>query len=335
MTTISKRFPREIDAAMRALRAASEVCQRVQRGRIAGGTLTKGDKSPVTIADFGSQAIVCRELARALPGDAVMGEEDAAELREPGHSAIADAVVDEVRQATGVSAREEILGWIDRARSDGGRGRFWTLDPIDGTKGFLRGEQYAVALALLDGGVVEIGALACPNLSGPHGKGVLLIAARGEGAWRFPLTAASASESAGERVRVSSGKDPAHARLLESVEAAHGDHGSHDRIGKELRVTATPVRLDSQAKYAVLAQGDAEVYLRMPTSADYRENVWDHVAGARIVEEAGGRVSDVRGRPLDATKGRKFTGNQGVVATNGALPAAFLAAIAKVGGLPA
>jgi 3'(2'), 5'-bisphosphate nucleotidase len=335
MTSISSRFPREIDAARRALRAASELCQRVQSRRIAGGTLTKGDKSPVTIADFGSQAIVGNELARALPGDALMGEEDAAELRDPRHAAIADAVVDEVRQSTGVSARDEILSWIDRARSEGGRGRFWTLDPIDGTKGFLRGEQYAVALALLDGGVVEIGALACPNLAGPRGRGVLLIAARGEGAWRFPLAAPSGSADPGERVRVSATSDPAHARLLESVEAAHGDHDSHDRIRQELRVAATPVRLDSQAKYAVLAQGDAEVYLRMPTSADYRENLWDHVAGARIVEEAGGRVTDVRGRPLDATRGRKFTANQGVVATNGVLHDVVLAAIAKAGGLPA
>jgi 3'(2'), 5'-bisphosphate nucleotidase len=335
MTSISSRFPREIDAARRALRAASELCQRVQSRRIAGGTLTKGDKSPVTIADFGSQAIVGNELARALPGDALMGEEDAAELRDPRHSAIADAVVDEVRQSTGVSARDEILGWIDRARSEGGRGRFWTLDPIDGTKGFLRGEQYAVALALLEGGVVEIGALACPNLAGPRGRGVLLIAARGEGAWRFPLAAPSGSADPGERIRVSATSDPARARLLESVEAAHGDHDSHDRIRQELSVAATPVRLDSQAKYAVLAQGDAEVYLRMPTSADYRENVWDHVAGARIVEEAGGRVTDVRGRPLDATFGRKFTANQGVVATNGALHDVVLSAIAKAGGLPA
>src|SRR5262245_64949858 len=116
MTSISKRFPREIEVALRALRSASELCQRVQAKRIAGGTLTKGDKSPVTIADFGSQAIVARELARALPGDALMGEEDATELREAANGAIAGAVVEEVRRSTGVSAPDEILGWIDRAR---------------------------------------------------------------------------------------------------------------------------------------------------------------------------------------------------------------------------
>ena len=48
------------------------------------------------------------------------------------------------------------------------RERFWTLDPIDGTKGFLRGEQYAVALALIVGGEVVVAALACPNLGAPE-----------------------------------------------------------------------------------------------------------------------------------------------------------------------
>ena len=54
---------------------------------------------------------------------------------------------------------------IDRGGRESGH-RFWTLDPIDGTKGFLRGDQYVVALALVVKGEVQIGALACPNLGG-------------------------------------------------------------------------------------------------------------------------------------------------------------------------
>ena len=63
----------------------------------------------------------------------------------------------------------------------------WTLDPIDGTKGFLRGEQYAVCLALLVDAKVQVGIMGCPNLpldaSKPDGpKGCLFIAVRGHGA---------------------------------------------------------------------------------------------------------------------------------------------------------
>ena len=62
----------------------------------------------------------------------------------------------------------------------------WTLDPIDGTKGFLRGEQYAVCLALLVDSSVEVGVIGCPNLpldpQKPNGqKGCLFIAVRGQG----------------------------------------------------------------------------------------------------------------------------------------------------------
>lgn len=63
----------------------------------------------------------------------------------------------------------------------------WTLDPIDGTKGFLRGGQYAVCLALVVDSVVQLGVMGCPNLpissSDPDGqKGCLFVAVKGQGA---------------------------------------------------------------------------------------------------------------------------------------------------------
>ena len=75
--------------------------------------------------------------------------------------------------------------------------------------------------------------------------------------------------------------------------------------------------MDSQAKYAAVAQGQAEIYLRLPTRVAYTEKIWDHAAGALIVEEAGGRVSDVDGKPLEWTHGYQLEVNRGVVVTNG------------------
>jgi 3'(2'), 5'-bisphosphate nucleotidase len=78
------------------------------------------------------------------------------------------------------------------------------------------------------------------------------------------------------------------------------------------------VRVDSQVKYGVLAKGDAEVYLRMPNPAkpDYREKIWDHAAGVIIVEEAGGKVTDINGKNLDFSAGAKLINNRGVIVTN-------------------
>ena len=68
----------------------------------------------------------------------------------------------------------------------------WTLDPIDGTKGFLRGEQYAVCLALIVDARVQLGVIGCPNLlvdaSKPDGpRGCLFVATRGQGAEQVRL----------------------------------------------------------------------------------------------------------------------------------------------------
>lgn len=81
-----------------------------------------------------------------------------------------------------------ILSAIDAGSHVGGpKGRCWTIDPIDGTLGFLRKEQYAVCLALIVDGVVELGILACPNLGsesvGDESKGVLFLARKGEGSY--------------------------------------------------------------------------------------------------------------------------------------------------------
>ena len=80
-----------------------------------------------------------------------------------------------------------------------------------------------------------------------------------------------------------------------------------------------------------MGRGEAEVYLRLPTRADYREKIWDHAAGVLVVEEAGGTVTDIAGRPLEFTHGRELTANRGVVVTNGRLHDRVLDAIRELG----
>jgi 3'(2'), 5'-bisphosphate nucleotidase len=141
----------------------------------------------------------------------------------------------------------------------------------------------------------------------------------------MPLDDASA-DRAGEPVRVAQPSSAAEGRYAESVEAAHSDQSASVRIGRALGIMSEPLRLDSQAKYAVVARGDASIYLRLPRGG-YVENVWDHAAGSLIVTEAGGRVSDVQGRPLDFTTGTRMTTNSGIVATAGSIHEAVVAAV--------
>jgi HAL2 family 3'(2'),5'-bisphosphate nucleotidase len=312
-----------------AVRAAARVCRAVQKDLVNAETLEKKDKSPVTVADFASQAIVCQRLQSAFPADPVVGEEDARALRAAGQEVLRASVTRHVNAEIETTAdSEQVLAWIDRGRAEPSV-RFWTLDPIDGTKGFLRAEQYAVALALIEGGEVVLGVLGCPNLpDGRDGTGALFTATRGGPAHALRLW--DDADTGGEPISVARLASAAEARFCESVESGHSDQGESAEIARLLGISAPPYRIDSQCKYGVVARGDASIYLRMPTRADYREKIWDHAAGKLVVEAAGGRVTDVNGEPLDFRQGRTLERNRGVVATNGAIHDEVLEAVRKV-----
>lgn len=322
----------EIKFAINAVRQAAMLVREVQT-ELAAPAMTKNDRSPVTVADFASQALIGHLLQEHFPADPLVAEEDSAALREPASADALDKVCAFAGRYTPSAEPEAILGWIDHARADTAS-RFWTLDPIDGTKGFLRGEQYAVALALVEDGQVKIGALGCPNLvdayrPDPDSTGSLVIAVRGEGTWVTCLV----SPGEYERLSVSQRTDPAEARILRSFEAGHTDASLIDVFTRELGTRSAPVLMDSQAKYAVLAAGKGDVLLRLlsPSRPDYREKIWDQAAGSLVLEEAGGRITDLDGRPLDFTQGRTLERNRGVVATNGYLHAAAVETLKRIG----
>ncbi len=322
----------ELDVAVAAVRAAAVLCETVRREMVTPA-LTKEDRSPVTVADFGAQALVCRALLAAFPDDPVVGEEDAAALRSDAEAAARAAVAGFVARSVPGASAEDALAWIDHGNGAVGP-RYWTLDPIDGTKGFLRNDQYAVALALVEDGVLQVGVLGCPNLpldpARPDGgRGVLFTAVRGGGARAMPLAAGNGD---GAAIRVSGGGDPAAWRLVESVESGHGHHSLQERIATSVGVTGGTVRMDSQAKYGAVARGEAALYLRLPSpkTPDYRENIWDHAAGVLVVEEAGGRVTDIRGRRLDFARNAKMVDNRGVVVSNGPIHDRVLAELAAI-----
>lgn len=326
----------EVRFVIQAVRRAAKLVEVVQREMVTPA-LTKDDRSPVTVADYASQALVSRMLLESFPEDPLVAEEDAGVLRSSEASDSLERVANFVHRYFPQATPDEVNEWIDRG-SAATADRFWTLDPIDGTKGFLRGDQYAVALALLVDGEVRVAGLGCPNLSGgyrpdPGGPGSLLVAARGQGAWTITLEEAPFQEADFQRLQVSDREDPTQARLLRSYVAEHTNVDKVDDLADLLGVSVEPVRMDSQAKYAVLAAGQGELYLRLlsPKKPDYREKIWDQAAGSLLAQEAGGRVTDLRGEALDFTQGRTLARNRGVLASNGLLHEAALEALREVG----
>ena len=332
--------------AIDAVLKAAKLCQKVQADMVPTDAIQKTDRSPVTVADFGSQALICKAISEALPEAVIVAEEDAASLK--ANPPLLERVVAYINHFDAAASAENVCAWIARGTGEVGD-TFWTLDPIDGTKGFLRRDQYAIALAQVINGEVTLGVLACPNL--PHrlndtvargpvprdasnnkdtsdrdtlsARGCLFVAIRGEGTAMYSLTGTFLGQA-----RVSA---DAH-RMAESFESSHGDSDAHAKVANQLGITAPPVQMDSQAKYGILARGEAAVYLRLPNPAslDYRECIWDHAAGLIVVEEAGGTVTDANGAPLSFLTGRRMVDNRGIVATNGKLHQRVLDAIPRL-----
>ncbi|MGA1225486.1 MAG: inositol monophosphatase family protein [Phycisphaerales bacterium] len=302
---------------MREAVALAARATRSVRAGFDGASHAKDDRSPVTVADWASQAVVSMTLGDALP---LVGEEEAAALRSDANAPLRARVVAAAAHALGRTVGEsECLDAIDRGRA-APCARFLTLDPVDGTKGFLRGQQYAISLALVEDGSVTAGVVGCPSLPEDGGdlsradpEGCVAFATLGGGAWitrgaEAPRRAAIANWSPGAAVRA-----------CESVESAHSRQDLSTELLASIGTPGAPARLDSQCKYIVVARGGADIYMRLPVKADYREKIWDHAAGALVAAEAGAKVVDVDGRPLDFGCGRELLGNRGVFAGHAAI----------------
>ena len=305
-------------------------------------SITKEDKSPVTVADLCAQAIIAKTLSEKLPPMQLIAEEDADYLRDPKHRAQLEAALDAARLVWPDVTAERLLYFIDlgRAALDSRPAAFWTLDPIDGTKGFVRGRQYAVALAGVTLGKPVMAVLGCPNLPlneaadfdlpDPSGRGSLYFAAAGEGAFACASTDAGAPA---ERMSVQPRAAEAEIRLARSAEVAHGGGSSIDRVMVRIdnEKPFASIRIDSQCKYALVARGHADGYLRIPPlESPRKEFIWDHAAGSLIAEEAGMTVTDCAGKVLDFSVGSRLENNRGVVACHPSLHAGFIEAIAKL-----
>lgn len=301
-----------------------ELChltRRIQDQRVM--VVEKNDASPVTVADLAVQVVLAFQLKRRFPNDLLVAEETADPLKT--NPQMLSVVGELVQECVGPCSPEEILDCLETGPQSGATA--WILDPIDGTKGFLRGDQFAIALALKQGTRLQFGLLGCPRLSarGPvPGQGLVAAAYLGQGCWQRELGASEWS-----RLQVSTEADPAGARLLRSVESGHTNERQIEGVVDKLSISAPPIRMDSQAKYVVLARGEAEAVMRCLAGGrqDYKEKVWDQAAGSVVVTEAGGTIADLHGRELDFSCSPRLSNNTGILASNGALHSPLLQAL--------
>jgi 3'(2'), 5'-bisphosphate nucleotidase len=317
-------------AAAAARAAAAAIAAVGDPARLAADSvMDKGAAGPATVADLAGQVAAIRALRSAEgPRCRIMAEESLDEVDRLGGDALVERVVRALQDAGLALSRDEVRDTLAAGIDAGGAdGECWALDPLDGTKGYLRGGQFAIAVGLLRDGVPVAGAVAAPRLAAhgtDAGAGVVFLAAAGQGAWQEELLAAPGGARTPVRARPWSRGDAI--RLGGSVERAHSASDVLEAAASALG-PVVPVRVDSQAKYALVARGDADAYVRRSPSPGYRECAWDHVAGALVAREAGCTVTDVHGRPMDFGGGRRLAASEGVLCAAPGLHGALLAAL--------
>ncbi|MCY4537241.1 MAG: 3'(2'),5'-bisphosphate nucleotidase [Chloroflexi bacterium] len=307
-----------------AVRDAVKLCRRVQEHYLIANTKSTGDhKEPVTIADYGSQAIICRALMRHFPDDGVVSEESGEQFLQLLSAEQRSQVLALLEDVLGSALSErDVVDWLEHGKGRATK-RTWVIDPIDGTKGFIALRHYAIACGALVDGQVAGGIVAAPGYA--EGEGALFYTENGA-TWRAPIAAGG-----GERVSVSARRDAGDFIAVQSYERAHA---SKSRMGRARQLAGLGdvriLELDSMEKYALVACGDADLYMRLPREGSaYRHKIWDHVAGVGLVQGAGGMVTDLDGSPLDFSQGESLP-NPGMIVSNGQHHERVVAAVGQV-----
>ena len=315
---------RELQPLIDAVRLACELCRRVRGSKV--GVSRKRDSSPVTIADYGAQALLCRALLRHYPEDGVIAEEGGeAFLSMPPEER--EQVVRLVGKLLGERVGEEdFVRWLDHGRGVRAE-RTWIIDPIDGTEGFVQGRAYAVCVGTLVEGEPVDGIIGAPV--SPLDEGGTLFFTDGGDAWAEPL------EGGESRVlHVSDRADPPSIRVVESYVMGRRSREIADRVYAEAGLDARRIkRYDGMVKYALVAAGAADLFVRGPR--DTRKDphkVWDHVAGTALVRAAGGRVTGLDGRSVDFSRGTDLH-TLGLIVSNGHIHPRLVQAMARVAGV--
>ncbi|PHT56105.1 hypothetical protein CQW23_04591 [Capsicum baccatum] len=258
------KYYRELEAAVDVVERACRLCIDVKSSLFSDDDriLEKNDQTPVTIADFGVQALVSLEMNKLFPSIPLVAEEDSSFLRSTNLvGAMVDAVANKATFRDEVT-EDSVLKAIDRGGKDAcsfgpNPATYWVLDPIDGTRGFVKGVEalYVVALALVVEGQIVLRVMGCPNWDEDY----------------FVNCVTGVQETGNNFSR--SGM----------IMVSHVGCGTWKQ---------------SLCKYMMLASGRASVFLLRATTRNVMKKIsgyapaWDHAVGIICGHDAGGKVHD-------------------------------------------
>jgi 3'(2'), 5'-bisphosphate nucleotidase len=347
-------FTYERRIAELAIQRAVLATELVRKRHIDNAVTWKEDRSPVSLADCASQALLVSAIRGAFPNDRIIAEESADDLRADAEmlQKVWDIVSstklesnDTDNSLASPQSAEDMLNLLEFSDGDSSNeGRVWTIDPIDGTMSYLDGCQYTVVAALLVNGIQEVGVVGCPRLSmtdenangcdwtavSPDEGGCMVSAVRTQGAHVRALSTGSLSP--GRPIPyLSKSFDVKNLRIAENARSVRPPFAERHRIADMLGGSWNPMQVCStQLRYVLCALGRCEVVTRFPAVQSQNAYVWDHAGGILIFSEVGGRTTDVEGRDIDCGRGRRLDGNVGTLGAPATVHSAVLDATRRV-----
>ena len=287
----------ELNLAAELVKTATDITEWF---RIKGfESFQKEDKSPVTLADYASQLFIVKKLKEKFPNDQIIAEES--------YNSHLDINVQNIIKRCYRSLELDLIEDIERILNYRGpySPRQWTVDPIDGTKGFQKNLSYAIGIGFMNNSELIAAAIGVPNYN-EKGR-ALFIAEKNQGA------RVSYGEEDFIPINVSDKKNIKKAKMCHSL---HYDEPWVMEFA-EIAGISNYIQMDSMAKFCMVADGTADLYIK-PMNEN-RSFSWDFLPGVLIVNEAGGIVSDLKGNNIKFNNEKCIISAPGLVASNGIL----------------
>ncbi|MFX0017353.1 MAG: inositol monophosphatase family protein [Promethearchaeota archaeon] len=287
----------ELDLAAELVKTATDITEWFRAKGFK--SFQKEDQSPVTLADYASQLFIVKKLREKFPNDQIIAEES--------FSSYIDNNVQKIIKRCYRSLELDLIEDFERILNYRGpySPRQWTVDPIDGTKGFQKNLSYAVGIGFMINSELIAAAIGVPNYN-EKGR-ALFIAEKNQG------TRASYGEEDFISVSVTDKKNIKKAKMCHSL---HYDEPWVTEFAHAAEINNF-IQIDSMAKFCMVADGTADLYIK-PMDKN-RSFSWDFLPGMLMVNEAGGIVSDLKGNNIKFNNEKCIITAPGLVASNGNL----------------
>ena len=288
-------FNAELSLAVDLVRDASRITEWFRTKNFS--SFIKKDESPVTLADFASQIFIISRIKENFPKDQVIAEEEASVFL---NSNVLD-ILKKCYTALDYKIKDNLMDTLIY-RGPASR-RQWTVDPIDGTKGYQKNLAYAIGIGFMVDFKPTICAIGAPNY---RNRDLSIFSAQKNHGARI-----SFGNHAFTKVNVSNNQKIKTFRFCHSL---HYDEPWVLKFANLLGITNF-VRIDSMAKLCMVAEGSADLYIK-PMDMK-RSFTWDFLPGDLLVKEAGGMITDLRGNDIKYNNEQCLVNTPGLIASNG------------------